>query len=166
MFSNAKRSLANLFAGLLLIVTSTVCTPNLIAQSQQASAGLVGAWSVSVTLTDCNGNVKGTFPSMLLFSRGGTLTETTFNPAFLPGQRSTGLGVWSLNDNGTYSASDVAFILYTAGIFTAGTQEITHTITLSSDASSWSDSAQVSFYSLDHTLLRSACATANAVRLQ
>ena len=103
---------------------------------------------------------------MVMFSRGGTVTETTFNPAFQPGQRGTGLGVWWLSGDGTYGATDVAFIQYSAGMFTAGTQEITHTITLDRDASAWNDEATVQFYDIAHNKLAHACATANAVRLQ
>lgn len=141
---------------------------NLTAQGQspRAALGLVGAWSVTVTLTDCNGTVKGTFPSIVMFSRGGTVTETTFNPAFQPGQRSTGLGVWWLNDRGTYGASDVAFIQFSAGMFTAGTQEINHVITLNRSASKWTDLATVQFYDSAHDELAHACAVATAVRLQ
>jgi hypothetical protein len=136
------------------------------AESPQAAFGLVGAWSVTVTLSDCNGNVRGTFPSMLMFSRGGTVTETTFNPSFQPGQRGTGLGVWWLNDNGTYGATDVAFIQFSAGMFTAGTQEITHTISLNRHASEWTDNASVQFYDIAQNKLAHACATAKAVRLR
>lgn len=150
----------------LALAASLFSAPAARAESPQMPLGLVGAWSVTVTLTDCNGNVKGTFPSMLMFSRGGTLTETTFNPAFQPGQRSTGLGVWWLNGNGTYGGTDVAFIQFTAGMFSAGTQEITHSITLNRHATKWSDVASVQFYDAAHNPLAHGCATAIAVRLQ
>lgn len=153
-------------AAALALTMSLLPSPTVQAQSPQAALGLVGAWSVSVTLSDCNGTVRGTFPSMVMFSRGGTVTETTFNPAFQPGQRSTGLGVWWLNDDDTYGGIDVAFIQYSAGMFTAGTQEIAHTITLSSDASQWNDKATVQFYDIAHNKLAHACASASAVRLQ
>ena len=153
-------------AAALALVVSMLPPSPARAQSPQAALGLVGPWSVTVTLSDCNGTVKGTFPSIVMFSRGGTVTETTFNPAFQPGQRSTGLGVWYLNDDGTYGSTDVAFIQYSAGIFSAGTQEITHTISLNSDASKWNDEASVQFYDVAHNKLAHACATATAVRLQ
>lgn len=153
-------------AAALALAISLLPSPAARAQSPQAALGLVGAWSVSVTLTNCNGTVKGAFPSMVMFSRGGTVTETTFNPAFQPGQRSTGLGVWWLNDDGTYGGTDVAFIQYSAGMFTAGTQEIAHTITLNVDASKWTDLATVQFYDITHNKIAHACASATAVRLQ
>jgi len=160
MFTSAKTLVLAALAVSLIPVNAAR------AQSQQSSLGLVGAWSVSVTLTDCNGAVRGTFPSIVMFSRGGTVTETTFNPAFQPGQRSTGLGVWYLNDDGTYAAADVAYIQYSAGMFNAGTQEITHRINLNRHASRWTDEASVQFYDIAHNKLAHACATATAVRLQ
>ena len=162
MFVSTKFALA----AILALAVSPLPPLTARAQSPQASVGLVGAWSVTVTLTDCNGTVRGAFPSMVMFSRGGTVTETTFNPAFQPGQRGTGLGVWWLNDDGTYGATDVAFIKFTAGMFTAGTQEITHTITLNRSASKWTDVATVQFYDTAHDKLAHGCATATAVRLQ
>lgn len=166
MFASVKRHAIALLASSTALGIALSLTPVAQAEYPRADFGLVGAWSVTVTLTDCNGNVRGTFPSTLMFSRGGTVTETTFNPSFLPGQRSTGLGVWWLNDNGTYGATDSAFIQFTAGMFTAGTQEITHTITLNRYASGWTDTASVQFYDLARNKLMHACATAKAVRLQ
>jgi len=148
------------------------------AQSQQASFGLIGVWSVTVTLHpagNCSGPaIAPAFSSMVMFSRGGTVTESTSNPAFQAGQRGTGLGVWWLNDNGTYSATDVAYILFTSSNyapgpppvgFAAGTQVITHTIALNSDATQWTDRATVQFFDVNHNPLNHACATATAVRL-
>lgn len=173
MFTIRKQLVLSHLAAALALA-SLYLAPAAHAQSQQAALGLVGTWSVSVSVTDCHGNPKGTFPSMVMFSRGGTVTESTFNPAFDHGQRGTGLGVWWLNEDGTYSATDVAYILFTSAVyapgpppvgFAAGTQKITHTITLNSDASQWSDVAQIQFYDVNHNPLNHACATATAVRL-
>jgi hypothetical protein len=149
------------------------------AQSEQASIGLIGAWSVTVTLHpagNCNGPaIAPPFSSMVMFSRGGTVTESTSNPVFQPGQRGTGLGVWWLNSDGTYSATDVAYIMFTSSNYTPGpppvgfaqgTQEITHSIVLNSGATRWADTATVQFYDVNRTPLNRACATATAVRLQ
>lgn len=175
MFNTLKQHILTALAVSALVVASTSLTPVVHAQSQQAALGLVGAWSVTVSLNDCHGNVKGTFPSLLMFSRGGTVTESTFNPAFDHGQRGTGLGVWWLNDDGTYSATDIAYIQFTSAIyspgpppvgFAAGTQKITHIITLNSSATSWKDVAHIQFYDVNHNPLNQGCATASAVRLQ
>ncbi|MGA8086205.1 MAG: hypothetical protein WCA10_02790 [Terracidiphilus sp.] len=130
---------------------------------------LEGAWWVNVSVFDCNTLApKGKFTSLLLFSRGGAVTETTANPGFLPGQRSIGIGNWDRSRYETYTASDVAFILFSGGPFQAGTQKITHTITLSDDGSRWSDRALVDFYDATGApiVTMHACATATAARLQ
>jgi len=170
---------SGLCAALLAVGTILSLTTASQAQSQQASFGLIGAWSVTVTLHpagNCGGPaIAPPFSSIVMFSRGGTLTESTSNPVFQPGQRGTGLGVWWLNDNGTYGATDVAYILFTSSNyapgpppvgFAAGTQEITHSIRLNRAASQWTDTATVQFYDVNHIALNHACATATAVRLQ
>jgi hypothetical protein len=178
MLMNATRRARIGCAALAVIATTLSLTPSSQAQSQQAALGLIGAWSVTVTLHpagNCDGPVIAPpFSSVVMFSRGGTVTESTSNPAFEHGQRGTGLGVWWLNDDGTYSATDVAYILFTSSNyapgpppvgFAAGTQAITHTIVLNSDASGWTDRATVQFYGVNHNPLNRACATASAVRL-
>ena len=165
MFSIRKWNIVNRFA-VAVLLAAPFCTSNLLAQSPEATGGLVGNWWVTVTLTNCSTGqpTPMKFPSMLLFARGGTLTESTFNPGFLPGQRGTGFGVWSLNPDGTYSARDTAFILFAGNGFTAGTQVITHTITLTSQ-NSWTDTAHIHFYDIGGSALMSGCAVASAVRL-
>lgn len=165
MFSISKRQNVRTLAGLVLL-TALFCTSNLLAQSPEGTGGLVGNWWVTVTITNCitTQPTKMKFPSMLLFARGGTLTESTFNPGFLPGQRGTGFGVWSLNDDGTYSARDTAFILFSGNGFTAGTQVITHTITLTGP-DSWKDTAHIHFYDIAGNALMNGCASASAKRM-
>jgi hypothetical protein len=178
MLTSASRRASSALAALVLTTMLSLTTTSQ-AQSQQASFGLVGAWSVTVTLHpagNCNGPVIAPlFSSIVMFSRGGTVTESTSNPAFEHGQRGTGLGVWWLNDDGTYSATDVAYILFTSSNyapgpppvgFAAGTQEITHAIALNGDATQWTDNATVQFYDVHRNPLNRACATATAVRLQ
>lgn len=177
MLINAKRTASFVSAAVVAFATM-LSAPTSHAQSQQAAFGLIGAWSVTVTLHpagNCDGPVIAPpFSSVVMFSRGGTVTESTSNPVFEHGQRGTGLGVWWLNDNGTYSATDVAYILFTSSNyapgpppvgFAAGTQAITHTIILNRNASAWTDRANVQFYGVNHNPLNRACATASAVRL-
>lgn len=178
MFTHAKRSAFSLCAAIVGLATALSLAPPARAQSEQAAFGLVGAWNVTVTLHpagNCNGPVIAPpFSSMVMFSRGGTVTESTSNPAFQPGQRGTGLGVWWLNEDGSYGATDVAYIMFTSSNyapgpppvgFAGGTQEITHSIRLNSAASHWTDIANVQFYDVHHNALNHACATATAVRL-
>jgi len=53
--------------------------------------GLEGTWWVSVTQYDCTtGATRPPFVSLLAFARGGTMSETTANPAFQPGSAPPG----------------------------------------------------------------------------
>jgi hypothetical protein len=169
MFTRRKKRFVTALAAFTVLAASFAATPALRAQSAESASShsLEGAWWVTVTLYNCaTGTKRPPFSSMLLFSRGGTVTETTSNPAFLASQRSVGFGVWRKADNGTYTASDVAYILFSGGPFTAGTQKLIHTIILDNDADSFTDDATVQFFDTTGALLNSGCATATAVRLK
>jgi hypothetical protein len=164
-----RRILAPL-AGFTILAVCFAATLPLRAQSSQSAApnGLEGSWIVSVSVFDCTTlTPKGNFTSLLMFSRGGSVTETTSNPAFLPGQRSIGIGTWDKASDGSYSASDLAFIIFSGGHFQAGTQKLTHTITLTADGTQWNDQALVNFYDVTGAPIAAmhACATATAKRL-
>ena len=97
MFAPSKARILARIAKLAIFAVLLGSLAPLDAQSDESSSrhSLEGAWWVTVTLYNCSTGVKGPpFSSMLLFSRGGTLTETTSNPGFLPGQRSIGIGTW------------------------------------------------------------------------
>jgi hypothetical protein len=99
-----------------------------------------GMWRVQITPFNCVSGVKAPpFKSMLSIAAGGTLTETTSNPAFQPGQRSIGLGIWDESGSKTYQAVTEAYILFPtppnppAPGFVRGTQRITQTIQVNGD---------------------------------
>ena len=74
---------------------------------------LQGTWRVQVNPRNCQtGAPLPSFAVLLSFARGGTLTEVMNSPAFLPGQRSTGLGVWSHTQGNSYKGVWEAFILF------------------------------------------------------
>jgi hypothetical protein len=169
MFASINSRIAAALAAFSFLTSSLVATPFLNAQPEESAFhhSLEGAWWVTVTQYNCaTGAKRPPFSSMLLFSRGGTLTETTSNPGFLPGQRSIGIGTWAREEHGTYSASDVAYIQFTGNGFTQGTQKLTHSITLDRDADSFTDEATVQFNDATGALILSGCASASATRLQ
>jgi hypothetical protein len=154
--------LAGLGTGLLLLGLGT----GMQAQSEESARGLTGAWWVTVVQYDCvTGVTRPPFTSLLAFARGGTMSETTANPSFQPGQRSPGYGTWTNTNDGGYGSVDESFILYTAGPFTQGTQRINHSIALT-DENHLSDTATVQFYDTHGTLLVSGCARASGVRVE
>src|SRR6202022_2550439 len=110
------------------------------------------------------------FWSLLSFARGGTLTETTSAPAFLPGQRTPGHGVWSSTGENTYSAVSEGFILFDSPTnppgFKTGTQKILQAIVLNDENENhFTSVASIKFFNADGTTL-TGCAKAAGTRLR
>jgi len=127
-------------------------TSSAVAQSEESASatGLEGTWRIQLTQRNCTTGTPGpTFPALITFARGGTMTETTASPAFLPGQRSPGHGVWRKSDADAYLTHDEAFILFSGGPFAAGMQIITHAITVSKDGNSFQSVASSQFYDIN-----------------
>jgi hypothetical protein len=139
---------------------------------------LAGTWRVQITPFNCESGIKApTFKSMLTFASGGTLTETTSSPAFQPGQRSVGLGIWSDSGSKTYQAVSEASILFTtptlpgaspsnlpAPGFVRGTQRITQTIQVNGDQ--FSANAIVQFFDEVGNEVTKGCASASGERIK
>jgi hypothetical protein len=125
-------------------------------------AKLEGTWRVQVTLHNCQtGATLISFPSLLTFAQGHTLIEVTSSPAFLPGQRTPGLGVWSRTDGRTFSAESDAFILFpsvaTPPGFKRGVQRINQTIEVNGD--DFAANASNQFFDANGIQYDSGCAT-------
>jgi hypothetical protein len=145
------------------------------AEPGDQKARLVGTWRVQVTLVDCQTGIPlspTAFPSLLTFAFGGTMAEDATNPAFGPGQRSGGQGVWDYKGRGAYGARTVAFINYTTlpnpaahnPGFEAGEQTITQTITFRNGSDEWTSTAAIEFSDTTGTVYRQGCAVASAQR--
>jgi hypothetical protein len=111
------RLLKRFFAVAVLVLAGALILPlgrGTSAHSAEGEEGrLQGTWRVTVTLHNCQtGAPIVSFPSLLTFASGHTLIEVTSSPAFLPGQRTPGLGVWSRTDGHTFRAMSGAFILF------------------------------------------------------
>ena len=151
---------------LLVIALVLALTTVSVAQSEQSGGGLAGTWRVSVQLQTCDTHTPlgPAFSSYLAFNAGGTLTGTTSNPGFAPGQRSNDFGDWKYLGGQNYKATSEAYILFAAGPFVPGTQRISQAISLNGDSfTSW---ATVQFFDINHTQVRAACAYAQATRFQ
>jgi len=86
---------------------------------------LQGTWRVQLNPRNCQtGAPIPSFAVLLSFARGGTLTEVMNAQAFLPGQRTPGLGVWSHTQGNTYKAAWDAFILFDSPVFKRGVQRL------------------------------------------
>jgi len=139
-------------------------------------ASLVGSWRVTTTPYDCATGELLTFAAFeeyMTFGAEGTLTETTSNPAFQPGQRSPGHGFWERIGRGSYHAVFKAFIQFESVVtppapprYLRGTQHVDHGIDLL-DSNRWESTAAVSFFDVHGTLSPpSGCAAAAAVRIE
>jgi hypothetical protein len=132
--------------------------------------GIQGTWRVIVTQKVCatGAPIGVPFQSLLTFIRGGTMTGTTANAAFLAGQRSGDYGVWGPATGHGYSATEEAFVLFSGGPFTQGSQVIRHSISLTNGGQSFNDVASIQFYdAIGNPLLPvPGCATAVGQRLQ
>ena len=136
------------------------------AQSENSAKGLTGTWRVTVALQNCatGAQLGPSFSSLLSFNRGGTMTGTTTNPTFAPGQRSSDLGVWDHKGQHNYLAASEAYINFTAGQFQQGTQRIAQAIHV--DGNEFLSNATVQFMDGSGTVYRSACAVAHGTRFE
>jgi hypothetical protein len=156
-----------LMAGLLVLGASlTAQTP--LAQASDEH-GLEGTWRVQVTLYNCaTGAAGATFRSLLSFAPGGTLTESTASPAFQPGQRGPGHGIWSHTSAHSYRAVSEAFILFAtapnppAPGFQRGTQRITQQIEVNEDQ--FTAIASIQFLDEANQAVMTGCAQASGQR--
>jgi hypothetical protein len=140
--------------------------------------GLVGAWTVQVTLRDCETNVPLGLPfnSLVTFHDGGTISESAGGVTFAPGQRSAGHGVWTRRGRHIFKQKMVVLINFdtpanlpgsptfnptlpiSPGFF-AGWQTVTHTLELI-DADHAVSSGTNAFYKSDGSVYRTGCSTA------
>jgi hypothetical protein len=128
---------------------------------------LEGSWTVQVTQHNCaTGDPLGPpFLSLLTFSRGGTLVESTSNPMFFPAVRGDGHGVWSATGPRTYRALSIAFITSNGEL--AKTQTITQKIEMGADSNTFEvPSASVVFVPADGGPTITGCATATGKRIE
>ena len=162
------KTLAGSAIAALVVATATPVAAD--GNNHGRSASLEGTWQVRITPYVCGSNPIVSFPqfafdSLLTFAAGGTLTETTANPSFQPGQRSPGHGYWSRDQRRSYDAVLQAFIQFTAGNYTRGTQLLEQEIELV-DADHWTSTAVVTFRNAQgERVPPSGCATADAVRM-
>jgi hypothetical protein len=110
--------------------------------------------------------------ALLAFARGGTLSGTSANSGFQPGQYSASFGVWRAMGGRNYTALTDAFILFPGGPFPAGRQEISHSIRLTADGNRFTDQASLNYFDVDdlpappQPPLIPGCATAAGLRVQ
>ena len=139
-----------------LLIVSLVSLPALRAQQHT----LEGVWNVSVTVTDCNtGAIIRTVHSLQAYHHDGTVAETA-NTAL----RGPSEGVWSAAGGGTYSDSFYFYRYTPTGTF-ASLAHGTDTITLGSDAGTYTSVGHVQDFDANGNLLSTGCVIHTAYRL-
>jgi len=138
-----------------------------VAADSNAKSNLVGTWRLHMTPKDCQTGVASppSFDFRVTFTRGGTLTEVMNAPAFAPGQRTTGLGVWSREHRNTYKSVSEAFILADVNpVIRRGSQRLAWDIEVDGNQATIESLGQ--FLDINGNVLANTCATATATRFE
>lgn len=152
---------------LALLALTFACAASSLAFGENFDVEhLAGTWKVQVSLQDCASHspLGPPFLSILAFAGNGTLSGTTQNPAFAPGQRTSDYGVWKRTGRHNFTATSEAYILFPAGPFVRGTQRIAQNISVQNNA--FVSVANVQFFDVTNTTVLSACAIATATRFK
>ncbi len=130
---------------------------------------LQGTWRVQLNPTNCQtGAPLPSFAVLLSFHRGGTLSEVMNAQAFLPGQRTPGLGVWSHTVDNAYNGVWEAFILFdsptTPPGFKRGVQRLTWNFQVYGDQMTIAATSQ--FFDANGNPLAVTCASGTGTRFE
>jgi hypothetical protein len=142
------------------------------AAAQSNSEGtLQGTWRVQINPINCQtGASLPSFSGLVSYARGGTLTEVINSQAFLPGQVTPGLGVWSHTQANAYKAVWEVFILFDTpptvpGFpFKRGVQRLIRDIEVDGDQMTFSASSQ--FFDSNGNPLFATCASGTGTRFE
>jgi len=149
-----------------LLIASALAT--LVAAERapgEGSAGgrLEGTWSMQITLNDCAGHTIRTFPTLVVFMAGGTLTEASGGTA--PALATGGKGVWSHTNGHTYAFRFKDFNFNSSYVLT-GWSIISGELTVDHPGNTNSGPATVEVYNASGVLVASLCADAAGTRFE
>jgi hypothetical protein len=154
------------------------------AENQDTASGesvLQGSWEVTVQPYICQtgAQVGLPFTSLLTFAKGGTVTEVSGTTSLLPGQGTTGLGVWAqTDDHQTFHAVSESLVLFDTTAppynlstplppsvpkYHAGMQTLTQTINV--DGNKLTDKSTTEFFDSTGAAYLQFCADAVGRRL-
>ena len=134
------------------------------ASGQGARGGkLRGTWDMQITVTDCSGHVIRSFPTLVVFMAGGTLTEASGGTA--PALQTGGKGVWSHTTGNTYAFRFKDFSFNAQNVFT-GWSIISGETTVDETGNANAGPATVEIYNASGVLLVTLCADAVGTRFE
>ena len=122
---------------------------------------LQGTWNMQITLNDCSGHVIRSFPTLVAFNAGGTLTEASGGTA--PALQTGGKGVWSHTTDSTYAFRFKDFTFNSSFVLT-GWVIITGETTVDETGDANAGPATVEVYNASGVLVASLCADAAGTR--
>src|SRR5881396_1567644 len=122
---------------------------------------LEGTWGMQITLTDCSGHVIRSFPTLVVFMAGGTLTEASGGTA--PALQTGGKGVWRHTTDNTYAFRFKDFTFNSSYVLT-GWSIISGELTVDATGNANAGPATVQIYDPNGNLLVSLCAEAAGTR--
>jgi len=165
---NLKRFAAPVGTAALGLAATFLLASGLIVHAQpegdESQKGLQGAWRVQLTVRDCQtGQALRTFPALLTFAKGGTLTFTTAGQ--FPAIATPGAGVWRHIDGHTYQAAAEVFIFSPAGAWIQ-THRLTRQIEIDNDADQFTETVKLQILDTNGNLITTGCATSVASRLE
>ncbi len=122
-----------------------------------------GVWKNQVMVKDCqSGTVLASFPGLLNYHQGGTMSETGgTNPAL----RSPGYGIWEFRGGRNYGGKFTYFTFNADGSH-SGRFEVKQNIVISHDGTQLTDNATADIFDANDNLLFSVCAAAEATRFR
>ena len=133
------------------------------AAKSNRDSSLAGTWRVEPSPRNCQtGAPIPPFSFLLSFAQDGTLTEVMNSPAFLPGQRTTGLGVWSHTHGNTYKTLWEAFSLVDSPGLQRGRQRLKWDFKVDGDQAAIDATSQ--FLDSNGNVLANTCANGTATR--
>ena len=124
---------------------------------------LEGTWEMQITLNDCSGHVIRSFPTLVEFVAGGTVTEASGGTA--PALQTGGKGVWSHATANNYAFRFKDFTFNTSNVFT-GWVIIAGELTVDATGNANTGPATVEVYDPNGMLLVTLCAEAAGTRFE
>jgi hypothetical protein len=156
LVKNIMASLVVAFALLPMVATTAT-------RDGTIGGRLQGTWEMQITLNDCAGHVIRSFPTLVVFMAGGTVTEASGGTA--PALQTGGKGVWSHTTDNTYAFRFKDFTFNTSNVFT-GWVIITGETTVDQTGNANAGPATVEVYNASGVLVASLCADAAATRFE
>jgi len=144
-----RKRIVIVIAALLVLAALVAATGFTNASAKNSAEGLQldGTWMVTVTRINPPPGVPPTFQSLLSYTRGGVMIETSSTSAAV--RRSPALGQWERIGNDLLATSMWFFRSDPVTGANLGTQEVDRTVRLSADGNSFTARAVVQQFDVD-----------------